>query len=72
MSKTSEVVPSALTTGSLNTRSMVRGTPLMVTVRVGVPMNVWPSLSWSRTTSWPSLKKSLPKAKKSETARFRL
>ncbi|MNO96426.1 hypothetical protein D3C76_880970 [compost metagenome] len=62
ISKAIEVLPSALLT-TVVTSVMVCATPLMVTVMVGVPLRAWPSLSWSRTISWPSLKKSLPKAK---------
>ncbi|MCY1460895.1 hypothetical protein D9M71_784910 [compost metagenome] len=59
MSNSTEVVPSALVT-TLVTRAMFRVTPARVTVRVGVPVRVWPSPIRSRTTSSPSPKKSLP------------
>ncbi|MNN91027.1 hypothetical protein D3C81_2090790 [compost metagenome] len=50
MSNAIDVLPSALLT-TVVTRVMDCWTPLMVTVRVGVPVRVWPSLSWSRMIS---------------------
>ncbi|MNR66346.1 hypothetical protein D3C85_1897830 [compost metagenome] len=47
MSNAIDVLPSVLMT-TVVTRVTVWATPLMVTVRVGVPVSVWPSLSWSR------------------------
>ncbi|MNN39341.1 hypothetical protein D3C81_1533740 [compost metagenome] len=62
MSNSTEVVPSGLSTGPplAMTSAMVCVTPASVTVRVGVPVRVWPSPIWSRTTSSPSPKKSMP------------
>ncbi|MCY1460892.1 hypothetical protein D9M71_784870 [compost metagenome] len=59
ISNSTEVVPSALVT-TLVTRAMVCVPLARVTVRVGVPVRVWPSPIRSRTTSSPLPKKSMP------------